>query len=61
MVTRLLFRLYWAWLHARPGQGIVEYGLIIILVAIAVMVLLGLLGGQIGSLFNRITGSIAAA
>ena len=59
MISRLLLRLYGAWLHVRPGQGLVEYGLIIILVAIAVMVLLGLLGGQIGVLFARINGSIA--
>ena len=59
MVTRLLPRRNRAWLHAQPGQGLVEYGLIIILVAIAVMVLLGLLGDQIGVLFDRIIGSIA--
>jgi pilus assembly protein Flp/PilA len=42
----------------REGQGLVEYALIIVLVAIAVIGLLTVLGGQIGSVFSRITGSL---
>ena len=42
----------------REGQGLVEYALIIVLVSIAVIVMLTLLGGQIGSVFTRITGSL---
>jgi pilus assembly protein Flp/PilA len=44
----------------REGQGLVEYALIIVLVSIAVIVLLTALGGQIGTVFERITGSLAA-
>jgi pilus assembly protein Flp/PilA len=42
----------------REGQGLVEYALIIVLVSIAVIGLLTVLGGQIGSVFSRITGSL---
>ncbi len=40
------------------GQGLVEYGLIIFLVAIVIIAILVLLGPQIGSIFSGITGSI---
>jgi hypothetical protein len=59
MITRLVRQFDRAWLYARPGQGLVEYGLIIILVAIGVMVLLGLMGVQLNSVYSRITASIA--
>jgi len=37
------------------GQGLIEYALIILLISIAVIVVLGLLGGQIDNVFNNIT------
>ena len=40
------------------GQGLVEYGLIIFLVAIVIIAILVLLGPQIGSIFSNVTGSI---
>ncbi len=43
----------------REGQGLVEYALIIVLVSIAVIVLLGLLGGTINNVFSRISNSLA--
>jgi pilus assembly protein Flp/PilA len=36
------------------GQGLTEYALIIVLVAIVVLVILALLGPSIGSLFSNI-------
>ena len=36
------------------GQGMVEYGLIIALVAVVVIVALGLIGGQVKEVFNNI-------
>ena len=44
----------------REGQGLVEYALIIVLVSIAVIAMLTLLGGQIGSVFTQITTSLGA-
>ncbi len=46
------------WLKHERGQGLVEYGLIIFLVAVVIIALLVLLGPQIGSIFSGITGSI---
>ena len=45
-------------LRREEGQGLVEYGLIIFLVAIVIIAILVLLGPQIGSIFSGITGSI---
>jgi len=47
-----------AMLARKEGQGLVEYGLIIFLVAIVVIAILMLLGPQLGSIFSGITGSI---
>ncbi len=43
----------------REGQGLVEYALIIVLVAIIVIVMLSLLGGTINNVFSRISNSLA--
>jgi pilus assembly protein Flp/PilA len=43
------------------GQGMVEYALIIVLIAIVVIVVLGLLGGQISTVFNEITTALGGA
>ena len=40
------------------GQGLVEYGLIIFLVAIVIIGILVILGPQIGSIFSEVTASI---
>jgi len=40
------------------GQGMVEYGLIIALIAVAVIAALGLLGDQISALFDAVRGRI---
>ncbi len=47
-----------AMLTRKEGQGLVEYGLIIFLVAIVVIAVLTLLGPQIGGIFSGISGSI---
>jgi len=38
----------------KGGQGLIEYALIMLLVALAVIVILALLGPTIGSLFSNI-------
>ncbi len=43
--------------HA-SGQGLIEYGLIVILIAIAVLLTLGLFGGQINQMYLTIKNSI---
>jgi pilus assembly protein Flp/PilA len=41
------------------GQSLVEYALIIVLIAIAVIVAMTTLGGQINTVFDRIRASLA--
>lgn len=40
------------------GQGLVEYALILVLIAIVVIVVLGLLGTQISTIFEQITSGL---
>jgi Flp pilus assembly pilin Flp len=42
-----------------PGQGIAEYGLILVLVAVVVIVAIGVFGGQTNSLIGRTVGSLS--
>jgi pilus assembly protein Flp/PilA len=44
-------------LQREEGQGLVEYALILVLVAIVVIAILTLLGPQIGNVFSRITAA----
>lgn len=41
------------------GQGLVEYALILVLVAIVVIAILAIMGPQIGNIFSRITSGLA--
>jgi pilus assembly protein Flp/PilA len=50
--TRMLF------LQREEGQGLVEYALVLVLVAIVVIAILTLLGPQIGNVFSRITSGL---
>jgi pilus assembly protein Flp/PilA len=40
------------------GQGLVEYALILVLVAIVVIAILVILGPQIGNIFSRVTNGL---
>ena len=43
------------YLTNEDGQGLVEYALILVLVAIVVIVVLSILGPQIGNVFSQVT------
>lgn len=45
-------------LNREEGQGMVEYAMIVGLVAVGVLALLTLLGGQIGDIFTSITNAL---
>jgi pilus assembly protein Flp/PilA len=45
-------------LPREEGQGLVEYALILVLVAIAVIALLTLLGGTVRDVFSTITDAL---
>jgi pilus assembly protein Flp/PilA len=42
----------------RAGQSLVEYALIIVLIAIAIILAMMALGGQLTTVFNRIASSL---
>ncbi len=46
-------------LRDQKGQGLVEYALILVLVAIVVIAILMLMGPQIGNIFSRITSGLS--
>lgn len=47
-------------LPREEGQGLVEYALILVLVAVVVIAILTLLGPQIGNVFSEITNGLSA-
>lgn len=49
------------YLPQEEGQGLVEYGLILVLIAVTVVAILGVLGTQIGNIFSDITGQMGDA
>jgi pilus assembly protein Flp/PilA len=46
------------YLTNEDGQGLVEYALILVLVAIVVIVVLSILGPQIGNVFSQIIAGL---
>ena len=47
-------------LNREEGQGLVEYALVLVLVAVVVIAILTLLGPQIGNVFSRIVNGLQA-
>ncbi|HHU90921.1 MAG TPA: Flp family type IVb pilin [Clostridiaceae bacterium] len=54
-----LFNVLSQMMKSKKGQGMVEYGLIIGLIAIVVIVALTALGGGLEGIFNTITDKLA--
>ena len=48
-------------LRSERGATAVEYGLIVALIAAAIVITAGALGGQISTIFNNITGQMQPA
>ena len=44
--------------NEEQGQGLVEYALVLVLVAIVVIAILAILGPQIGNIFSRVTDGL---
>jgi pilus assembly protein Flp/PilA len=42
----------------KKGQGLVEYALILVLIAIVVILILTFLGGQVNSTFSRVSSGL---
>ena len=47
--------------HADKGQGLVEYALVLVLVAVVVMAALTLLGPQIGNVFSTVVAGLGGS
>ncbi len=43
------------------GQGLVEYALILVLISIATIIVMGALGGQIGTVFDNVRQALGGA
>jgi pilus assembly protein Flp/PilA len=43
---------------SEEGQGLTEYGLILVLIAIVVVLMLGVLGGQVGNQYSNIANGL---
>ncbi len=50
----------WLARNSEKGQGLVEYAIILALVALVVIAILAVLGPQVGNLFSRVTNAIPA-
>jgi pilus assembly protein Flp/PilA len=63
MTTKLYSKLMskWTQLRNKNGQTLVEYGLILMLLSIAVLAAMTMLGSQITSFFGRVTATLGAA
>jgi pilus assembly protein Flp/PilA len=54
-----MVRLLQAWLWLREkGQGLVEYALILVLIAVVVIAVLTLLGNQVSAVFETIVNAL---
>jgi len=49
------------YLPREEGQGLVEYALIIVLIALILIAILTVLGPQIGNVFSRLTSGLQNA
>jgi pilus assembly protein Flp/PilA len=57
-----MVRLLQAWLWLREkGQGLVEYALILVLIAVVVIAILTVLGTQVSTVFSRITSALGGS
>ena len=46
------------YLPREEGQGLVEYALILVLISVTVIVVLGLLGQQVGNVFSEVNQTL---
>lgn len=60
-IPYLLGDIQMLFLTHEDGQGLVEYALILVLVAIIVIAILALLGPQIGNVFSQIINGLQGA
>jgi pilus assembly protein Flp/PilA len=59
-MSRLMFKV-WLWLRSKKGQSLVEYALILALVAIVVIVALTALGGETQNAMQNVANTLGNA
>lgn len=47
-------------LPREEGQGLTEYGLVLVLIAVVVVIILTVVGDQVSTLFSRVQSAIPA-
>ncbi len=57
-IWAMMFRVFNQIHHQEDGQSMIEYGLIIALIAVVVVVALTLLGTNVSSLFTKLASSL---
>lgn len=57
-MVKMYFEYLKALTKSKKGQGMVEYGLIIGLIAVVVIVALTAMGTQVGAIFDQISGKL---
>lgn len=49
------------YLPREEGQGLVEYALILVLIALVVIAILAVIGPQVGNVFSKVTNQLGAS
>ena len=47
------------WVHADDGQGLVEYALILVFIAMIVIIIVQVLGHQVNNVFSNISNGLS--
>ncbi len=58
MIDKIKFFMWRLWTGQEEGQGLIEYALIVLLIAIAVILILQAVGVQIFNVFDNIRGEL---
>lgn len=56
-----LYTRFMAWLQSEEGQGLAEYALILVLIAVVVIVALTLIGTRVNTTFETISSGLAGS
>jgi pilus assembly protein Flp/PilA len=59
MLTKIYAKVS-GWAHSDEGATAVEYGLMVALIAVAIIVAVDAVGGNLTNMFNAVAGNLAA-
>lgn len=61
MIDKIKFFVWRLWTGQEEGQGLIEYALIVLLIAIAVILILQAVGVQVFNVFNQIEDQLGVS